>query len=90
MKSYFLQSINSPSGAEEALNLLLPGQREPWLLKDTAGDTMAYINVEYFDEIGAFAVEVDISGRHYNCDAEVIALLEKLKAQVGGDIECQP
>ena len=32
------------------------------------------------------AIVADISGRHYNCDKDVISVLQKLKEQLGGEI----
>ena len=31
-------------------------------------------------------IVADISGRHYNRDADVVSVLQKLKAQLGGEI----
>ena len=31
-------------------------------------------------------IVADISGRHYHCDSDVIAVLQKLKAELGGEI----
>jgi hypothetical protein len=91
VKSYILSPISSENVAAETLALLLPGQRDPWLLKDSHGDAMAYFNVGASDTPRAVpAVSVDISGRHYNCDADVLAVLEKVKERVGGDITYAP
>ena len=86
MKSYLLGPISSRSRAIEKLDALLPGQREPWLLTDPSGDAMAYFNVYDTDPPGVTTVSADISGRHYNCDAEVVSVLERLRAHVVGEI----
>jgi len=86
VKSYALSSIASRSTATEKLDTLLPGQREPWLLKDASGDVMAYFHVNDVDLPGVLTVSADISGRHYDCDAEVLSVLERLRDRVGGEI----
>jgi hypothetical protein len=72
------------------LSALLPRQGETWLLKDPSGDVMAYFNIDDNDQPGVLTLSADISGRHYNCDAEVLSVLERLRAQVGGQITCAP
>jgi hypothetical protein len=67
------------------LSELLPGQTQPWLLKDSSGNALAYINLDDVDAGGVLAISADISGRHH-CDAEVISLLERLRASLGGVI----
>ena len=37
---------------------------------------------------GVLTISADISGRHYNCDAEVVLLLERLRADLGGASKC--
>ena len=87
MKSYFLAPIASRDAAIAALTAALLGQSETWLLKDAAGDVMAYFYVAEPDATTADRMVVaDISGRHYNCDADVVAVLQKLKAELGGEI----
>ncbi len=90
MKTYCLSPISSRSLAAEMLNDLLPGQCEPWLLRDGSGDAMAYFNLDDIDHPGVPTVSADISGRHYNCDAEVVSVLERLRARVGGHITYAP
>jgi hypothetical protein len=87
MKSYFLAPIASRSAAVTALNSLLPGQAETWLLKDTIGDVMAYFSlVESDSTTGARTIQVDVSGRHYNRDGNIMSVLQKLRQQIGGEI----
>ena len=86
MKTYCLRPVQSQSEAFAKLSTLLPGQSKPWLLKDSSGDVMAYFDLEDVDQTGVLTISVDISGRHYNCDAEVVALLERLRADLGGEI----
>lgn len=87
MKSYFLSPVASRKLASETLNSVLPGQGETWLLKDKAGDVIAYFNLVEADGIaGAYEIQADISGRHYNRDEEVVSILKTLKQSVGGKI----
>ncbi len=87
MKSYFLAPIASRSVAVTALSAVLPGQAEPWLLKDNAGDVMAYFSlVESDSTTGERTIQVDVSGRHYNRDADIVSILQTLKQEVGGEI----
>jgi hypothetical protein len=86
VKTYCLSPIASRRTAAEALDSLLPGQREPWLLKDASGDAMAYFDFDDVDQPGVLTISADISGRHYNCDAAVVSVLERLRDRVGGEI----
>ena len=86
MKTYSLSPIASRSAAAETLDSLLPGQREPWLLNDSRGDAMAYFAIDDISQAGVLTVSADISGRHYNCDADVVSVLERLRECVGGEI----
>ncbi|MDR3460095.1 MAG: hypothetical protein P4N60_21930 [Verrucomicrobiae bacterium] len=87
MKSYFLAPIASRSQAVAALSSAMPTQGEPWLLKDTTGDVIAYFNlVEADSTTGLRTISADVSGRHYNKDADVLLILQKLKAKLGGEI----
>jgi hypothetical protein len=87
MKSYFLSPIKSRSAAAAALSTTLPGATDPWLLKDSGGDVIAYFSlVEADDTTGMRTVQADVSGRHYNRDADVIAVLEKLRESAGGEV----
>jgi len=47
---------------------------------------MAYFNIDDIDQTGVLTVSADISGRHYDCDAEVVSVLERLRDRVGGEI----
>lgn len=82
MKSYFLIGISRPGEARHALSRLLPGQTDPWVLLNAPDDPIAYFNILSDREI-----QVDVSGRHYNEDAAVLATLEQLKQKIGGAIE---
>lgn len=87
MKSYFLAPIASQDAAITALSAVLPVENKTWLLKDTAGDVMAYFYVAEPDATTPDRMIVaDISGRHYHRDADVVAVLQKLKVVLGGEI----
>lgn len=86
MKTYCLSPIQSRSAAALKLDELFPGQSKPWLLKDSSGDVMAYFDLSDVDLPGVLTISADISGRHYNCDAEVVSLLQRLRADLGGEI----
>jgi hypothetical protein len=60
------------------------------LLKDGSGDVVAYFNIDDMDPPGVLTVLADISGRHYNSDAEVVSVLEQVQAHVGGEISYAP
>jgi hypothetical protein len=91
VKSYFLSAISSREAAIAALGSLLPGQHDPWLLKDTHGDAMAYFRVEPSESTpSTVTISVDISGRHHDRDADIVALLERLRENVGGNITYAP
>ena len=87
MKSYFLEGISSVEATKLALRARLPGQEEPWLLLAPDGDPIAYFNV-YSDLDGeaVLNIQADVSGRHYNEDAVVLAVLEDIKSLVGGRV----
>jgi len=87
MKSYFLAPIASRSAAITALSSALPVEAETWLLKDDTGDVIAYFSlVESDSTTSARTIQGDVGGRHYNRDADVILVLQKLKQEVGGEI----
>ena len=86
MKTYWLAPIKSRISAVAKLNALLPEQSNTWLLKDASGDVMAYFYLDNANTPGVLTVSADISGRHYNCDAEVVSVLEKLRTELGGEI----
>ncbi len=86
MKSYFLEHIKKVSSIKQSLNDLLPGQSEPWLIK-IGDDVAGYVNTEIFDVgEGGYTVTVDMSGRHYNRDKDVLLFLSDLQKRVGGII----
>jgi hypothetical protein len=88
MKSMALSAIPNPDNILAVLDQVLPGQREPWLLLATDGDPIAYFNVltEGTDWEAPY-IQADISGRHYNEDDAVVAVLSKIASHVGGRIE---
>ena len=88
MKSYFLSPISSPDAANAALSKVLPGEKSnTWLLKDVKGDVIAYFSyVERDATTGLATIQADISGRHYDQDGEVVAVLEELRTHLGGEI----
>ena len=69
---------------------MFPGESKPWLLKDAGGDVMAYFDFDDVSAPGVLAISADISGRHYNCDSEVLSLLERLRVDLGGEINAAP
>jgi hypothetical protein len=87
VKSYFLAPIASRSVAVAALSSALPVEGETWLLKSGDGDVMAYFSlVETDSTTGARTIQADISGRHYDRDADVVSVLETLRQKIGGEI----
>jgi hypothetical protein len=85
MKSYFLERIGSLDTAKAALRSRLPGQESPWLLLSSSGDPIAYFNVEsHLGGAPLLNVQADISGRHHNEDAAVIAVLKDIQRVAGG------
>ena len=85
MKSYFLQRISSIDAAKDALRARLPGKESPWLLLSAVGDPIAYFDVQVdLDGVPNVNVQADISGRHYDEDTAVIAVLRDLQLKVGG------
>jgi hypothetical protein len=91
VKSYFLSPIPSRDSAVSALSVILPGQADPWLLKDSDGDAMAYFRVEPPESThGRLMISVDVSGRHYHRDSDIMSILEKLREKLGGDITHAP
>lgn len=87
MKSYFLEHIESLGGAEAALRKWLPGQESPWVLLSPRGDPVAYFNIQRdLDGTQSLNIQADISGRHSNELASVIAVLKEIQGLVGGVI----
>src|SRR5262245_42280154 len=86
-KSYSLQSVESIEGAVATLREILPGQVSPWLLLSSDGDPIAYFDVRPGDvDAAGPSVVVDVSGRHYDDDEKVLAILRKLQQSIGGNI----
>ena len=70
-----------------ALSTALPGQSNPWLLLFAPNEPIAYFYVmENEPAVMLPAISADISGRHYDSDKLVIAVLEKIQGDIGGDI----
>jgi hypothetical protein len=91
VKSYLLTPIDLESDIAIRLSEILPGQVEPWVLFDDTGDAVAYFNlVENEAVLETSVLQVDISGRHYNEDAKVIAILKRLQDSLGGEIVYAP
>jgi len=88
MKSYFLAPIASRENALIALDAVLSkGTNQTWFIMSSDADPMAYISlVESDDVTGLRTIQVDVSGRHYDRDADVLNVLEKLKTILGGEI----
>jgi hypothetical protein len=87
MKSYFLEGIRSIDAAKAALSARLPGQQEPWLLRSPGGDPIAYFNVQsHLDGQPVLNIQADVSVRHHNDDAAVVAVLVEVRAVIGGQV----
>jgi hypothetical protein len=87
VKSNFLAPISSRSDATKALSAALPKEMETRLLKDNLGDIAAYFSLVESDSVTGFhTIQVDLSGRHYNSDEDILSVLQKLKAELGGNI----
>ncbi|MFN3857494.1 MAG: hypothetical protein ACK4RV_07055 [Caulobacter sp.] len=99
MRSRFLFFVPSQLEAEAALDVVLPGQRDPWLLCDEAGDPIGYFSI-YSDPNNAWSVspppdgnddpnrpyiQADICGRHFG--DEVTVALKQLQAMIGGVVQ---
>lgn len=88
MKSYLLEGISDASAAEVALNEALPGQSHPWLLYDFKGDALAYFHIDtHLDGISNIHICAEVSGRHYDQDSAVMALLSRIQGRIGGDLQ---
>ncbi len=88
MKSYFLEGIRNTDAAAEILTFLFPTQIDPWVMLSEEGDAMAYFNIVLTEhsELEAPAIQVDISGRHFDCDEAVLRMLGKIAKVTGGHI----
>lgn len=88
VKSHFLEGILSAAVAEAALNDELPGQTQPWLLHAPDGDVMAYLRIEtHLDGVANTHICAEVSGRHYDQDGLVVALLCRIQSCVGGVLQ---
>jgi len=83
MKSYCLEDLGDPARVRGELSDLLPHQVDPWVLLASDDDALAYFNV-ITKEAGVSHVQADISGRHYNRDEVVLAVLRELQKRLGG------
>jgi len=87
LKSYFLEKISSVKKAKDILSYLLPSQSDPWVLLSENGVAIAYFSIEMeSNEMECPAIQCDISGKYYFSDNEVLTILNKLQAEVGGFI----
>jgi hypothetical protein len=85
MRSYFLEGLPDRNSAREALSDRLLNQTDPWLLHDSQGDVVAFFEIVTSESEGV-AIQADMSGRHFDRDAEVLAVLRDLQKQLGGTI----
>jgi hypothetical protein len=94
MKSYFLIGFKSTERAQAALSDSFAGQSgETWVLFANADDPMAYfyLGTNEHGEFEEFAkdanlIQADMSGRHFNEDDKIIAVLAGLQERIGGHI----
>ena len=88
MKSYFLEGISSIEAGAASLNTLLSGQVNPWLLMASNGETVAYFYLTAIGEpeLETPAITVEVSGRYFNADSDVIGVLQQLQSSLGGRI----
>ncbi|QNQ08108.1 hypothetical protein [Sphingomonas alpina] len=94
MKSYFLIGFESAERAQAALSDFFAGQSgETWVLFANADDPMAYfyLGTNEYGEFEEFAkdanlIQADISGRHFNEDDKIVAVLAGLRDRIGGYI----
>lgn len=85
MKSFFLDGMGEMLLVRNELSRLFPSQCEPWVLTASDEDPIAYFNL--FDENnGAWLVQVDIGGRHFDRSPSVLGILKELQEKVGGRI----
>lgn len=94
MKSYFLVGFEDEGQAHAALADAFPGQSgSTWVKFANPDDPIAYFYLgtnEHgeFEEFSKTAnlLQADISGRHFNADDEVVAVLAEIQAAIGGRI----
>ena len=84
LKSYFLEELADEQQARDRLDAALPGQSEPWVLPAVKGDAIAYFTMLKDDR--GLAIQADVSGRHFEKDADVLAILRSLRTELGGTI----
>ncbi len=48
------------------------------------GDPIAYFNITILEDDGGLAIQADISGGHFERDAEVLSVLHSLRTELGG------
>lgn len=86
LKSYFLEELTDEQKARDRLSATLPAQSAPWVLLDCDGDAVAYFNITMLEDDRGLAIQADVSGRHFEKDAEVLTMLRSLQAELGGII----
>ncbi len=86
MNSYFLENIVKCTGLESTISRLLPGQPDPWLVKDGA-NAIGYVYISKdSEEFNGVTVVVDVKGGLNEKTRRIESFLEKLKNEVGGTI----
>lgn len=87
MKTYVLDRVTSVEQAKAELFSVLPDG----ILYAPDGDAIAYFEVieSDIDTVGP-AITADISGRHYDEDEAVIAVLKTFQRMLGGVIDAAP
>jgi hypothetical protein len=88
MKCYFLDSIKLTEDSKRIIDRMFP-ESGTWVLRHESGDPMAYFDFNLTSrepELKAPYISACISSRHYGCDAQVLAVLESLRADIGGRI----
>ena len=88
MKSYFLLDFDV-AGAEAALSEALPRYPDNWVLwhkPDEDAVAWFYESTVELSDGDTPAIQVDVSGRHYNEDDRVLTVLRRLQARIGGKI----
>lgn len=83
MKSYFLEGLGDVVLVRNELSNILPNWVDPWLLKTTDADPVAYFTV-VANEADVVSIQADLSGRHYDEDGAVLTILRELQKRLGG------
>lgn len=68
MKNCLLEGLHDAAAVCAALDDVVPGQTDPWLVTTAIGDAIAYLDVRegVADKTqGPFVVQADVSGRHF-------------------------